>query len=160
MMKKIFSLALFGFVGLTLFITGCEKSAESAPRSSKTPVLGPEQTAKPVDFPVGYIFKIRLAANPTTGYEWGSVPEMKGQSVRYIKSVYEQDADTGDKRVGAGGNRIWTFQAIQPGTTTLRFEYKQPWVENKAPAEIETFTIVVAVDPMEQDLLAENTSLI
>jgi predicted secreted protein len=29
--------------------------------------------------------------------------------------------------VGASGNQVWTFEALQKGTTSLTMEYGRPW---------------------------------
>jgi len=31
------------------------------------------------------------------------------------------------QHVGAGGEEVWTFKALKPGTSSLSMEYSQPW---------------------------------
>jgi inhibitor of cysteine peptidase len=46
--------------------------------------------------------------------------------------------------VGAAGKELWTFKALQDGTSTIRLEYIRPWEAGAPPAE--TFTLTVVVD--------------
>ncbi len=55
---------------------------------------------------------------------------------------FEEPGDAGI--VGAGGREVWTFEAIETGTTEVRMEYSQPW-EGGLKAEW-TYTATVTVE--------------
>ena len=46
--------------------------------------------------------------------------------------------------VGAGGKEVWTFEAVEKGTTEVRLEYSQPW-EGGEKAEW-TYIMTVTVE--------------
>ena len=77
------------------------------------------------DFDVGIGDKIRikLCSNPTTGFQWAY--EMTMDNV-----VKEEDHDFEAPEAaipGATGKEIWTFEAVDTGTTEVQLEYSQPW---------------------------------
>lgn len=83
---------------------------------------------------------VSVSENASTGYIWQY--EIKGESVSL----------SGDKRIsdpatkglsGAPVTRCFTFKAIKPGKTTVKFEYLRPWEKNST---INAFTLVFAVD--------------
>jgi len=88
---------------------------------------------------VGDKIRVELCSNPTTGFEWDY--EMTIENV-----VKEEDHDfeppEGDVP-GAAGIELWTFEAVEKGTTEVRMEYSQPW-EGGLKAEW-TYTITVTV---------------
>lgn len=88
---------------------------------------------------VGQDVVIKLASNPTTGYDWqiGGSPDPRIAAL--IESDYELPRSPAP---GAGGQRRWTFRAVGPGTTTIRFDYARPW-ERTPPEKSTTFTITV-----------------
>ena len=90
---------------------------------------------------VGDTITIELCSNPTTGFEW------KYETVGKIvleETDYEYIAPESDGTVGAAGKEVWTFEAIEEGTTELRMEYSRPW-EGGEQAEW-TYTVTVTVE--------------
>jgi len=67
---------------------------------------------------------ITLCSNPTTGFNWEY--ETIGKIV-LDETAYEYIAPENTGIVGASGKAVWTFEAIERGTTELRMEYSQPW---------------------------------
>ena len=89
---------------------------------------------------IGDKITVELCSNPTTGFEWDY--EMTIENV-----VKEEDHDfeppEGDVP-GAAGIEVWTFEAVEKGTTEVQMEYSQQW-EGGLKAEW-TYTITVAVE--------------
>jgi inhibitor of cysteine peptidase len=86
---------------------------------------------------------LRLAANPTTGFNW-VITEGGSPVIEQVgEMVYEPDtAPPGT--AGVGGTDVWKFDAETPGTATLSLEYRQPFApDTEPPAETFTVTIVV-----------------
>jgi len=84
---------------------------------------------------------IKLADNPSTGYQW---------QVDYDKNYLEFKGKKyqGPKRppgaralVGAGGASSFTFRALRPGETVVILKYLQPW--NPPPAKIVTYRVII-----------------
>ena len=88
---------------------------------------------------VGDKITVKLCSNPTTGFEWG-------YAITTENVVEEEDHDfeppEGDV-LGAAGIEVWTFEAVEKGTTKVQMEYSQPW-EGGLKAEW-TYTITVTV---------------
>ena len=94
------------------------------------------------DFQVGIGDKIRakLCSNLTTGFKW----EYEMSNVNVLK---EEDYDFEEPKSdvpGAAGVEVWTFEAVEKGTTEVRLEYCQPW-EGGLKKEW-TYTITVTVE--------------
>ena len=99
---------------------------------------------KAVTLTAGQTLIVRLASNPTTGYEW----QLQSADAAVIKPVGEAGftpapAPTG--MVGTGGIAEWRFEAVGEGTTTLTLSYQRPWEQNATPEQ--TFTLTVTVKP-------------
>ena len=90
---------------------------------------------------IGDKIRVKLCSNPTTGFEW------KYETIGKIV-LEEEDYDfeePGEEGVaGAAGKEVWTFEAIEKGTTELRMEYSRLW-EGGEQAEW-TYTMTVTVE--------------
>lgn len=74
----------------------------------------------------GGILTVTLGSNPTTGFSWGDTAEIA--DARILKQTsYELVGPDDTNVVGAGGDEVWTFAAIDRGTTTVSFAYSRPW---------------------------------
>lgn len=88
----------------------------TAVKGQRYPVTG-NQT---ISVASGSTFQLALEANKTTGYDWSQT--VSGSSVTYVSGAYE--APTTD-RDGAGGTQVFTYKAVQPGTSTISLTYSQ-----------------------------------
>ena len=72
---------------------------------------------------VGDKFILKLCSNITTGFEWEYV--MTSDDVVKVAdhSFEEPEGDM----PGAAGVEVWTFEAVEKGTTEIQMEYSQPW---------------------------------
>ena len=90
---------------------------------------------------VGDKIRVELCSNPTTGFEW--TYEMTSENV-----LKEEDYDfvepEDDELVGAPGTDIWTFEAVEKGTTEVNMEYSQTW--QGGIKEEWTYTLTVTVE--------------
>jgi len=88
---------------------------------------------------VGDKITVKLCSNRTTGFQWDY--EMTVENV-----VKEEDHDFEEPEgdvLGAAGIEVWTFEAVEKGTTVVQMEYSQPW-EGGLKAEW-TYTMTVTV---------------
>lgn len=68
---------------------------------------------------------ISLTSNPTTGFQWGEV-EISDEWVIYqTEHNFIPPEDT--EVVGVSGKDAWCFKTLNRSTSTLKFEYSQPW---------------------------------
>lgn len=78
------------------------------------------------------IFVIRLAANPTTGFQW-SVADYDKDLLHLVSSDYQPNQS---KRVGAGGVMFFTFERnkgkVYPASTNILCHYARPWEPESA----------------------------
>jgi predicted secreted protein len=89
---------------------------------------------------IGDKIRVKLCSNPTTGFEWAY--QMSNEGV-----LQEEDHDfeePGGDVPGAAGTEVWTFEAVEKGTTEVIMEYSQQW-EGGLKAEW-TYTITVTVE--------------
>ena len=70
---------------------------------------------------VGQTFVVELEGNPTTGYQWGLAED--DARFRLVKKDYAHPG----AGIGAATKERFHIEALQPGSTTLTFKYKQPW---------------------------------
>jgi inhibitor of cysteine peptidase len=71
---------------------------------------------------VGDKIRMKLCSDPTTGFQWDY--EM---TVENVLKEEDHDFEEPEEDIpGAAGIEIWTFEAIEPGTTEVQMEYSQP----------------------------------
>lgn len=72
-------------------------------------------------------FVVKLAANPTTGYQW-SVKDYNKNCLSIKESHYVAPKN---QMIGAGGQMIFTFNNLHGqkacSSTTILFTYARPW---------------------------------
>ena len=89
---------------------------------------------------IGDKIRVKLCSNPTTGFQWEY--EMSSESI-----LSEEDHDLEEPQggvSGASGMEVWTFEAVEKGTTEVRLVYSRPWEGGEK--EEWTYTMTVTVD--------------
>lgn len=84
-----------------------------------------------IDVRVGQGFEVRLPGNPSTGYRWVLVDPVPPQA-RQV-GVARVDRLGSDAGVGAPAQEVFTFEAAQPGLSSLAFEYRRAWDAASVP---------------------------
>jgi predicted secreted protein len=72
---------------------------------------------------VGDKIRVKLCSNQTAGFQWDY--EMTVENV-LMEEDHDFEEPEGDVP-GAAGIEIWTFEAVETGTTEVQMEYSQPW---------------------------------
>ncbi|MFA6431305.1 MAG: protease inhibitor I42 family protein [Candidatus Margulisiibacteriota bacterium] len=90
---------------------------------------------------VGNVFFIKVASNPSTGASWELNKPL--DTILLLQGSDYIPKKTSPKVVGAGGEEIWTFQAIKAGTTTISLKYGRSWEKDKPPAKIYNFPVEI-----------------
>lgn len=86
---------------------------------------------------LGEQFTITLASNHTTGYSWSAGMVADNSQVVVLNVSYK----TSDSpKTGEGGEEVWYFKAVAPGTVKIKLYYARPW-ENDKPAQELTYTV-------------------
>jgi inhibitor of cysteine peptidase len=94
----------------------------------------------------GQVFQVTLAANHTTGYKWMLAKMPDAKVVKLVNSEYvpaKPQAPDGKAPVGAGGEELWTFQAVGPGRAMIVLNYARPWEKDKKPAKSRSLEVEV-----------------
>lgn len=89
-------------------------------------------------------FDVVLEANHTTGFQWTLSWPPNESVVKLVGSTYvtQTPAPGSPTVVGAGGEEIWTFEAVAPGHVGMGFSYQRPW-ESVQPAQRHTVAVTV-----------------
>lgn len=95
---------------------------------------------QPVEVAAGDTFRIVLDSNRTTGYGW-QLAETPDEAV--VKKVHNRYRAPRVKRPGAGGQEVWRFQAVKPGTAEIRMVYVRSWEKGVEPARTAVFKVNV-----------------
>jgi inhibitor of cysteine peptidase len=127
--------------GMFLALTGCSNKTDNAAKETnqtskvtdtanqkENAVNDANQTSGTIETKVGKTFTVTLPANRTTGYSW-QIGEFTPGIVKMISEDYTLAENTRGL-VGAGGEQIWTFEAVNAGEVTIHFEYARPWEKN------------------------------
>jgi len=88
---------------------------------------------------VGAVLQVVLKSNPSTGYHWVATVDQSCLQ-QAGQPIYTPDADT-QGMPGAGGNDIFTFNAVSPCQASLLMNYLTPV---NAPSET-TFSVTVSI---------------
>lgn len=96
-------------------------------------------TENDISIPVGGRAYLGLDSNASTGYTWTATIEDE-DLVEIVSEDYLEDRVTG--LVGAAGIQIYEVRGLNPGTTTIRFEYRRLW-ESQQPEETKEVIIRV-----------------
>jgi inhibitor of cysteine peptidase len=70
----------------------------------------------------GEEFLVTLDSTPTGGYRW--YPSFNANVINLILHNFNQDSQ---KLIGGSGHDIFTFRAVDSGTTILKMIYKRDW---------------------------------
>jgi inhibitor of cysteine peptidase len=138
---KLRTFWIFAMVAIVLFLSSCiVTSYDYNVEISCDEFSSHNHMSGDFDVEVGDKIRIELCSNPTTGFQWAH--EMTMDNV-----VKEEDHDFEAPEAaipGATGKEIWTFEAVDTGTTEVQLEYSQPW-EGGLKSEW-TYTMRVTVE--------------
>lgn len=88
--------------------------------------MNTQNVAREIELPEGGVLTVTLGSNPTTGFSWNETAQIADATV--LQQTESKVLSAEDKGlVGASGSQVWTFKALQKGTTTLSMDYGRPW---------------------------------
>jgi inhibitor of cysteine peptidase len=112
--------------------------AIAAATNSGPSTVNVSESGKQIELSPGDSLVVTLDSNPSTGFSW-SIAGISAEAVIEKASNEFQGADTG--MMGAGGQEVWTFKALDKGTSTIEMQYSRPWETGVEPAA--TFNVTV-----------------
>jgi len=131
--RKVISRHRFALL-LVLLLIGCVQSVAAATR-----ILTDADNGAKVTLRKGDQLELRLASNPSTGYEWSVHP----QSTPLLKLISQSLQPSQLPGVGRPGIQVFHFQAVAKGEGVLLLHYVRSW--EKPTADERQFSIRVAV---------------
>jgi inhibitor of cysteine peptidase len=137
---KLVILGVLAVMSLSLLACTTVASADSV-EVSINDFNTQKNITKEITVSAGGSFKVSLESNATTGFSWPEQAEI-GNIAVVEQTGHEYVAPTTDL-MGAPGKEVWTFKALDKGTTVIAMQYSRPW-EGGEQAEW-TFNLTVTV---------------
>jgi inhibitor of cysteine peptidase len=122
-----------------LFLVGCGTTNIGGGGSASNVTLTEADKGKTIDVNQSAEVLFRLKENPTTGYRWAI--DQNDDTLLPLRS--SNFSSTSDAPVGAGGTRIFTFIAKQPGTVHLQLKLWRAWQGHSSIVERYDVTIQI-----------------
>ena len=98
-------------------------------------------TGKAFNVSNGTVLTVTLESNPTTGYSWTENATLSRSGV--VQQSGHEYILPSQPIPGRGGQEVWTFKAVSPGTAVISMDYKRPFEPTNPPAN--TFNVTVTV---------------
>jgi len=135
-MKKYWITAFITVIAIAAIGGTVAASADSGGPS----VVKLSESGKQIVLSPGDELVVTLDSNPSTGFAW-TISQISDEAVvDDVSNTFNGD-DTG--MMGAGGQEVWTFEALDEGVSTIEMQYNRPWETGVEPAETFTVTVVV-----------------
>jgi inhibitor of cysteine peptidase len=88
----------------------------------------------------GDMIAIKLAENPTTGYEW-VIDQIDSQAIELQSSEFSLPEKAG---IGGGGERIFNFKTKATGIARLQLKEWRPWSGD--PSIVQRFNVTFQIE--------------
>ena len=124
---------------LAIIAIGGTVAAASADNSGPG-IVNVSDSGKQIELSPGDSLVVTLDSNPSTGFSW-SISAISNEAAIDDVSNEFKGADTG--MMGAGGQEVWTFEALDKGTSTIEMQYSRSWETEVEPAGTFNITVVV-----------------
>jgi len=98
-------------------------------------------TGKEVKITLNDSLVVTLDSNASTGFQWSQQAEISNQTV--LAQTDHKYVPPEGSAFGAPGKDVWTFKALNEGTSTIFMECKRPWEPSGQPAQVFDLTVVV-----------------
>jgi len=113
----------------------------------KQPVkLTEDDNRRAVRLTKGQRLVLELEENPSTGYKWQFRDDGLPDVVKLVDSKFEPYS-TEPTRLGVGGKRFFTFEAVEYGNGLIKLVYCRPWQCELSTAK--EFSVTVNVEQTE-----------
>jgi inhibitor of cysteine peptidase len=147
MKAKLVLLGMVAIISLTLMACGGAESAAELKQwgisASCDNFSEQGNITKNLEVAVGDTITVTLCSNASTGFRWSEAAQIGAPAL--IQQVeHKFVAPEGEGLVGAPGQEVWTFKALEKGTTTIAMEYSRPWEGGEKG--VWTFVLTVTVE--------------
>jgi inhibitor of cysteine peptidase len=133
-----------GFMFVLLLALGCAPAMKTEVPVTVTCDQFTKQAniVQDISVKMGNRVVVTICSNPTTGFQWPEKAQIGNLKVLEQKG-YKFLAPASTGMVGAPGNSVWTFEAMDPGTSTVYVEYSRNWQGGEKA--VQTFKLNVTV---------------
>jgi inhibitor of cysteine peptidase len=137
-----------GLVTILLAAVGCSPAVGASPADESNVEVSIDEfmdanhIVKTVEVSEGGVLTVSLGSNPSTGFSW-TEDALIGNPAVVQQTASEYVAPETQGLAGASGNQVWTFEALQKGTTSLTMEYGRPWEGGEKGVWIFELTVTV-----------------
>lgn len=107
--------------------------------TTNTVNLSEQDAGKNIEVKAGDVLVISLEGNITTGFNWIPAP----QDPILLEQVGDIEVTPASDALGAPGELVLKFKAVEKGQTVLHLDYKRSWEEGVAPEKTFEVTVVV-----------------
>jgi inhibitor of cysteine peptidase len=136
-MKNYWGIVVITFLAIAAVGgVACTASADNSGPS----VVNVSESGKQIELAPGDSLIVTLDSNPSTGFAW-SLAGIGDETVVDEMGNEYQGSDSG--LMGAGGQEVWTFEALDKGTSTIEMQYSRSWETGVEPAGTFNVTVVV-----------------
>ena len=140
MVAMVTLLLVAGACSLTLGATPPKEANMVVPIDEFTTA---KYVTKEIQVPAGGVLTVTLGSNPTTGFSWTETAQIGDPAI--LQQTENKLLIPENKGiVGAPGSQVFTFRALQKGTTTVKMDYSRPWAGDEKGEW--TFELAVTVN--------------
>jgi inhibitor of cysteine peptidase len=131
-------------VALSLGLLACAPAAKAVSvEVSCDDFYEQNHISRAVEVAAGDSFTVTLCSNPTTGFIWSEQAQIGDQTLLQQTGHEFVAPEEAEAIMGAAGQEVWTFKALNKGEATVSMEYSRPWEGGEKGAW--TFSLTVAV---------------
>jgi len=81
-----------------------------------------------IEVKVGETVTVNLCSNPSTGFRWSEDAQISNSAIlRQEDHKFVGPESEPPPPPGTPGQEVWTFNALEQGSSEIRLEYSQPW---------------------------------
>jgi inhibitor of cysteine peptidase len=133
-------------IGTTFAMAATGGSPAPTPTPTATPAhttvnINASDSGNQITLNAGDSLIVTLDSNTaSTGFSWTNASISNASVVKEISRTFKEPDS---KLIGASGQDIWTFKALEKGTSTISMNYSRPWETGVEPAATFNVTVIV-----------------
>jgi len=113
---------------ISVFLFACSPATKQVSvEASCDDFMKQRHISKEVEVPVEGSLTVTLCSNPTTGFQWESAKITDQTVLEQVTHEFVSPESEPPPPPGTPGQEIWTFKALEKGTSTISMEYSRPW---------------------------------
>ena len=122
-------LIILGFVVIMILsLLACSSSKDASIEVSIDDLMSQKHISQQVEVTAGSMLTVTLGSNPTTGFQWTEEAQISGtEALKQVSHEFIGPESEPPPPPGTPGQEVWTFEALEEGTTTISMEYSRPW---------------------------------